>query len=239
MQDEEKVGLYSREAYEILSQEWLRLIWILQYHSTFSWMGLPILQLPEDMIRLQEVVWRLKPDIIIEIGIAYGGSLLFYAGLLEAIGKGRVIGVDHFLRTTVKQSLASHPFVRRIDLIEGDSSSPETIRQVYSRVTASDRVMVILDSDHSKSHVLQELEAYAPLVSSGLCLLVQDGIMCHLADVPNGDQNWISDNPKVAADEFATTHSEFERSTPSWPVNLNSELRSDITYHLGGWFWRK
>jgi len=138
-----------------------------RYHYTYqwSWLGLPIIQLPEDTVVLQEIVWNFKPTLIIETGVARGGSVILFASLLHLLGVGRVIGVELELRDYNRRAIESHPLSHRITLIEGSSTSPEVFSAVQEQVNPDDRVMVVLDSDHTHKHVLKELTLYAPLVS--------------------------------------------------------------------------
>jgi cephalosporin hydroxylase len=230
--------LYSREAFELISREWVRTGWAVNYYFTLSWFGLPILQLPEDLIRLQEVVNTLQPDVIVESGIYSGGSLLFHATLCEGLGKGRVIGIDKHIAEDTREAIAQHRLSHRIETIEGDSIAPATVEKVHSRVQANETVLVILDSHHSKDHVAAELCAYSPLVTPGSCIIAADGIMRDLTDVPGGDPAWSWDNPAAAALEFAAAHPEFEMRQPRWPFN-QSDLEKNITYWPDGWLWKK
>jgi cephalosporin hydroxylase len=230
--------LFSPEAFELVSREWLRIGWSLQQYSTFSWFGRPILQLPEDLIRLQEVVFDLRPDLLIETGVCWGGSMLYHATLFDAIGKGRVVGVDIQIGAETREAIEASRLAARIALVEGDSASSATIETVRQHVRANDSVMVILDSHHSKEHVARELAAYAPLVTPGSCIVVEDGIMRDLADVPGGQPEWTSDNPSAAAREFAAAHPQFELREPAWKFN-RGPLRKPVTYWPGGWLWKK
>jgi cephalosporin hydroxylase len=230
--------LYSREAFERISREWVRVGWSLRYYHTFSWFGRPILQLPEDLIRLQEVLYELQPDVIVETGVFDGGSLLFHASLCEAIGKGRVIGIDIAVRAGVREALGAHPLAHRVTLLEGDSAAPAMVSDVRGRIAPNDKVLVILDSNHAKSHVAAELEAYAPLVTPGSCIVAADGIMRDLSDVPSGEPEWTGDHPAAAASEFLARHPEFEMRQPEWKVNT-SPLTQNVTYWPDGWLWRK
>lgn len=233
-----EVPLFSRKAYEVLSREWLRVGWAMGSFFTFSWAGQPMLQLPEDVVRLQEVVYEIKPEVIVETGVCWGGSQLFHATLCEAIGKGRVIGVDIKIPDSVRQAVAANRLAPRITLIEGDSAAPEIVAKVRALVGDAGPVMVILDSNHSKAHVLRELEAYAPFVTPGACIIAEDGVMHDLADVPGGNPDWIHNNPTEAARQFAAAHREFEMRQPAWKFN-RGELRSNVTYWPDGWLWRK
>ncbi|WP_072393212.1 CmcI family methyltransferase [Hyphomicrobium sp. CS1GBMeth3] len=147
------------------------------YSYLWSWMGVPIIQMPADIMATQEVIWNTKPDIIIETGVARGGSMIFMASLLQVIGKGRVIGVDIDIRAHNRDSIEAHPLASRITLIEGPSTAPEMLAKVTAQIPDGASVMVVLDSDHSRDHVLAELRAYAPLVTEGQYLVVADTLL--------------------------------------------------------------
>jgi cephalosporin hydroxylase len=233
-----QMPLYSREAFELLSREWVRCGWALGYYFTMTWFGRPILQLPEDLVRLQEVLVTLQPDVIIETGICYGGSLLFHASICEALGKGRVIGVDLNIPADTRAAITGHRLSPRIRMIEGDAIAPATVDAVRQLVRPGETVLVILDSNHTKAHVAGELEAYSGFVTPGSCIVAADGIMRDLTDVPGGDPSWTCDNPAAAAHDFIAAHPEFEMRQPAWPFN-NSTLEQNITYWPDGWLWRK
>lgn len=227
--DSRTLDLYSPEAFDIISEQWLKVGWDQKYSYTFSWFGRPIVQLPEDMIRIQEVIYRLKPDVIVETGVAHGGSLVFYASLCKALGKGRVIGVDIEVRPHNRAAMEAHELSGLITLVEGDSVAPPIVERVKGMVKPGESVLVILDSCHEKEHVLRELEAYHDLVTPGSYAVATDGIMKDLTDVPKGDPGWVSDNPAAAAVEFAEKHPEFEIGQPEWPFN-ESPLSKNITH---------
>ena len=153
------------EAFSVISKAWLRSGWDNKYVYSFAWMGRPVIQLPEDMLRIQEVIYQVKPDVLIETGIAHGGSLIFYASLFKAMGKGRVVGVDIEIRPHNRAAIEAHELSSYLTLIEGSSTAPDIVEQVKAQIKPGDTVMVVLDSCHSKEHVLGELEAYAPLVT--------------------------------------------------------------------------
>jgi len=222
------IDLYSKDAFETISSLWLKVGWNQKYSYTFSWMGRPIIQIPEDMVRIQEVIYRVKPDVIIETGIAHGGSLIYYASLCKLMEKGRVIGIDIEIRPHNRKAIESHEMFPRITLIEGSSTATETVRQVKSLVKSDERVLVILDSRHTKQHVLDELEAYHDLVTPGSYIVATDGIMKDLHDVPCGNPEWIWDNPAAAVSEFVQSYPEFVVEQPAWPFN-ESELTKNIT----------
>lgn len=223
--------LYSKEAFELLTEHWLRVGWNQRYPYTFSWLGFPVLQIPEDLVRIQEVIVRLKPDLVIETGVAHGGSMIFYASLQKLLGDGRVIGIEKGLRC--RDAIAHHALGHRITLIEGDSTDPMIVDRVH-QLAAGKRVLMILDSDHSCDHVLRELEAYHDLIGIGSYIVAADGNMADLADVPRGDRRWSWNNPQEAARIFCDQHHEFVVEQPAWPYN-ESELTSNVTYWKGAW----
>lgn len=229
-----RADLYSKEAFDLISQIWLKVGWNEKYSYTFSWMGRPIIQLPEDMVRTQEVIYRVKPDVIVETGVAHGGSLVFYASLCKIMGKGRVIGVDIEIHESNRRAIEAHDLSPLITLIEGDSVSQEVVSRVKSLIQPEETVLVLLDSNHTYPHVLAELEAYHGLVTPGSYIVATDGIMKDLYDVPRGNPEWIKDNPAYAAVEFVKTHPEFILEQPTWPFN-ESQLDRNLTHWPGAW----
>jgi cephalosporin hydroxylase len=172
------------------------------YHYLWSWMGVPIVQLPADVMATQEVIWATKPDVIIETGVARGGSVLFMASLLELIGKGKVIGVDIDIRPHNRDTIEHHPMSKRVVLIEGPSTHATTLTKVRAEIPAAASVMVVLDSDHSREHVLAELRDYGPLVTEGCYLVVADTLLGHF-DVEQTPRNrsgvWLRGNDPLTA----------------------------------------
>ena len=230
--------LYSKEAFELISQQWLKVGWNEKYPYTFSWMGRPIIQLPEDMVRIQEVIYQVKPDVIIETGVAHGGSLIFYASLCKVMERGRIVGIDIEIRPHNRQAIEAHELSYLITLIEGNSTAREIVGKVRSLVKPREVVLLILDSNHTSQHVAAELESYHALVTAGSYIVVTDGSMKDLYDVPRGKPEWAWDNPMEAAAEFAQKHSEFVLKQPPWPFN-ESELKENITHWPGAWLRRK
>ena len=231
--------LYSTEGFEIVSQLWLKTGWNEKYVYTFSWLGRPIIQLPEDMIRAQEVIFQVKPDVIVETGVAHGGSLIYNASLLKAMDiKGRIIGVDIEIRPHNRRAIEEHFLFPYITLIEGSSTATEIVEQVKSLIDPGDKVLIFLDSNHSYEHVAAELEAYHDLVSPGSYIVATDGSMRLLHDVPRGTEQWITDNPANAAEDFAASHPEFVLEQPAWIFN-ESELSENITHWVSAWLKRK
>jgi cephalosporin hydroxylase len=185
-----------------------------KYSYLWTWLGVPIIQMPADIVALQEVVWRRKPDVVIETGVARGGSVVFFASLLELIGNGKVIGVDVDIRAHNRDTVENHPMAKRIFVIEGSSVAEETLNKVRSGIPNGARVMVVLDSDHSRDHVLAELRAYAPLVTKGQYLIVADTILGFLSreQTPKARSKvWYEgDEPLAALRLFMAECDEFE-----------------------------
>ncbi len=172
------------------------------YSYLWTWMGVPIIQLPADVMATQEVIWATKPTVIIETGVARGGSVLFMASLLELVGNGQVIGVDIDIRAHNRETIERHSMAKRITLIEGPSTDPATLAKVEAAIPDGASVMVVLDSDHSRDHVLAELRSYGRMVTKGCYLVVADTILGHF----NADQTprnrskvWLSGNEPLSA----------------------------------------
>ncbi|MEX2293218.1 MAG: CmcI family methyltransferase [Acidimicrobiales bacterium] len=177
----------------------------------WTWLGLPIIQLPTDLVAVQEVVWSQQPDLIIETGIARGGSLVLLASLLELLGCGEVVGIDVEIRPHNREAVEAHPLAPRISLIEGSSTSDEVMALVCSAAASASRVMVVLDSNHTHEHVLRELELYAPLVTPGQYLVVCDTVVEDLPLQTHRPRPWgPGDNPATALREFLASSDEFE-----------------------------
>lgn len=222
--------LGSPEAFKILSDIWLKSGWETKYVYSFSWFGRPIIQLPEDMIRIQEIIFDIQPDVIVETGIAHGGSLIFYAGLFKAIGKGKVIGVDIEIRPHNRKAIEEHFLYKDyIEMIEGDSTSVDIVNIVKSKIKEGQKVMVILDSNHTKDHVLSELNAYSPLVTKDSYIVATDGIMELVEGLDRTAKDWTWNNPKAAAIEFESQNPSFKITEPDFPFN-ESLINERITY---------
>lgn len=221
--------LATPEAFEAVSAAWLRCGWDVKYVYSFTWLGRPVIQLPEDLIRMQELIWRIRPDVIVETGVAHGGSLVFYASLFAAIGHGRVIGVDIRIRDANRAAIASHPLADRIALVEGDSAAPATVAEVAAQIAPGAHVLVVLDSHHGCDHVRAELEAYAKLVRPGGYIVACDGIMADLATAPRGAAAWAWDNPLSAVADFLAGHPEFAAEEPAFAFN-EGQVRARVTY---------
>jgi len=187
-----------------------------KYSYNFSWLGRPIIQYPQDIVAMQELIWSIQPDLIIETGIAHGGSLILSASMLElnaACGgppNTEVLGVDIDIRAHNREAIEAHPLFRRISMIQGSSIAPEIIEQVKAKAAGKQRVLVCLDSNHTHDHVLAELQAYAPLVSVGSYCIVFDTIIEDLPAAMFPDRPWgPGNNPKTAVWEYLQTHPEF------------------------------
>ena len=225
----ETVDLYSKEAFKLLSFYWLKVGWNQKYTYTFSWMGRPVIQLPEDMVRIQEVIYRVKPDVIIETGVAHGGSLVFYASLCKAMNRGRVIGIDIEIRPHNRKAIGEHELFGYITLVKGNSIDEHIVRNVKAMVKPRERGLVILDSNHSKQHVLAELNAYMELVAVDSYIVPTDGIMESLVGAPRSSENWSWNNPKAAAEEFVKTHDNFIIEEPEFLFN-EGMMTERVTY---------
>lgn len=181
-----------------------------KYSYNFSWMGRPIIQYPQDIIAMQEIIWNVRPDLIIETGIAHGGSLIFYASMLELLGKGKVLGIDIDIREHNRREIEKHPMFKRITIIEGSSVEKNVIEKVHKYAQGKKRVLVCLDSLHTHDHVLRELEAYSPLVTRGSYCVVFDTIVEDLPDEYSSDRPWgKGNNPKTAVWKFLEGNDRF------------------------------
>jgi cephalosporin hydroxylase len=210
-------GLSDDKDVQALSRIWVREISRHKYAYNFSWFGRPAIQFPQDMIAMQELIATIQPSVIIETGIAHGGSLLFSASMLElsAICGGpqdaEVLGIDIDIREHNRQAIEAHPLAKRVSMIEGSSIDDEIVAQVKARVAGKGPVIVCLDSNHTHDHVLAELNAYAPLVTPGSYCVTFDTIVEDLPQELCGDRPWGPGNsPKTAVHEFLKTNDQFE-----------------------------
>lgn len=225
LDDGREVSLYSPEGFRIISDLWLKVGWDQKHLYSFTWMGRPIIQIPDDMVRLQEVIYQIKPDVVIETGIAHGGGLIFYASLLKAMGKGKVVGVDIEIRPHNRKAIEEHELYPLITMIEGSSIEPSVVAHVKEFIPAGATTLIILDSDHTHDHVLAELRAYAPMVSIGSYIISTDGSMEMLRDSPRARKqykkvdDWGWDNPKKAALDFVAENKDFRIEEPPFPFN--------------------
>lgn len=199
------------EQLKSLTRAWSDVASTTKYSYHFEWMGRPIIQYPQDMIAMQEIIWRIRPDLIIETGIAHGGSIIYYASILELLGAGSVIGIDIDIRAHNRSAIEAHPMFKRIKLIEGSSIEPSIVDQVRKEAQAAKTVLVVLDSNHTHDHVLAELKAYAPLTSVGSYCVVMDTVIALMKADAFPDRPWgHGDNPKTAVDEYVQLDPRFE-----------------------------
>jgi cephalosporin hydroxylase len=197
---------------QALSRVWLTAITRHKYTYNFSWLGRPVIQLPQDLLAVQEIVWQARPDLVVETGVAHGGSLIHSASLLELLGgDGLVVGVDVDIRAHNRDQIEAHPLAKRIRLVEGSSTDPAVVAAVGEIAQGRRRVLVMLDSDHTHAHVLSELELYAPLVTRGSYLVVFDTLIEDLPDELFAGRRWgKGNNPKTAVRQFLDTTDRFE-----------------------------
>ncbi len=226
---EKRYSLASREGFAACASAWIRAGWDAKYVYSFTWFGRPLIQLPDDVLRIQELIWEIKPDVIVETGVAHGGSLVFYASLFKAMEKGRVIGVDIEIRPHNRNAIEAHPLAPLITLVEGNAIAPETFAQVKAQIKLGEKVLVILDSLHTKAHVLEELRLYGSLVTVGSWIVATDGVMEQVAGGPRTKPEWREDNPKQAAIEFAAANKNFVIEEPIWPFN-EGVAQDRVTY---------
>jgi len=224
----QQIASYPRDtAFTAQSQAWLEASMRRRYVYHFEWLGRPIIQFPQDMVAMQELVWATRPDLIIETGIAHGGSLVLSASLLAMLdycdaaqagamldpraGKRRVLGLDIDIRAHNRAAIEAHPMAHKIDMIQGSSIAPDVVAQVHAYARSYERIMVCLDSNHTHEHVLTELQAYAPLTSPGCYCVVFDTFVEDMPADLFPDRPWApGDNPKTAVHEYLKSDSQFE-----------------------------
>ena len=178
-----------------------------------DWLGVPVIQTPEDLVLLQEVIFKVRPDVIIEVGIAHGGGMIFEASLLELLGRGKVIGVDIDIREHNRKVIEAHPLAKRIEMVQGDSVNPETIAEVKKKIPARSKTLVCLDANHIKNHVLRDLELYQEFVPIGSYIVVFDTISSDLAKRGAAKELYIDNGPGEAVTEFLKKNNDFQIDT--------------------------
>ena len=210
-------GLAKDQGVQELSRTWSQETNRHRYTYNFEWLGRPIIQYPQDILAMQELIWQVQPDLIIEMGIAHGGSLIFFASMLELNAacdgpiEAGVLGVDIDIRQHNRKAIEQHPMARRISMIEGSSVDSNIIEQVKASAEGKKKILVCLDSNHTHDHVLAELEAYAPLTSVGSYCVVFDTLIEDMPAELFENRDWgPGDNPKTAVWEYLKTHPEFE-----------------------------
>jgi len=195
------------------------------YGYQWTWLDMPIIQLPQDILVTQEIIWKNKPDVLIETGIAWGGSIVFYASILQLLGEGNVIAVDKVLPDKNKKEIMKYPFSNRINLIEGSSVEDDVVSQIKSFIKPDDKVMLLLDSNHTHDHVYQELCLYAPLVTKGQYLIVSDTIVEDIPEQSHRPRPWgHGNNPKTALNAYVNESNRFEEDK-----YINSKLLTTFT----------
>lgn len=205
--------LDSEEGYAVLADAWMDAALRVKQPYSFTWLGRPVIQFAEDLIRLQELVYDAKPDVILETGVAHGGSLIFHAGLCKVLERGRVIGIDIDIRAHNRDAIEAHALAPWISLFEGSSTDPDVVRAVKAAIAPGEKVLLLLDSNHSKAHVLAELEAWSDLVGVGSYIVALDGhAMQAAASAPLAGPDWETNNPNAAVEEFLARHPEFART---------------------------
>lgn len=204
------VDLYSAEGLDLLNSLLLKVGAERKAMYEPTWLGRPIIQFANDVVAMQELIWTVKPDLVIETGVAHGGSLVLSASILQLLGRGKVIGIDIEIRKHNREALDAHFLRPRIDLIEGSSIAPEIVAQVKARAKDAKCVMVVLDSNHSAEHVHAEMDLYGPLVAKGSYLVVHDGAQAWVHDIPRGKPEWKNDHPLIAIDRYLAAHPNFE-----------------------------
>jgi len=204
MEHDQQMQKFSRDLFAKMIQH--------RYSYNFNWLGRPVIQFPQDLLTLQEIIWSVRPQVIVETGIAHGGSLIFHASMLQLLGgAGEVIGIDVEIRPQNRRDIENHPLYPRITLFEGSSTDARVAAKVYDRVGGKSPVMVVLDSNHTHDHVLAELELYSRVVTAGSYLVVLDTVIEEIPDELIGDRPWKKgNNPKTAVKKFLESNSRFQ-----------------------------
>lgn len=216
------------EGLKALSQRWFDAVSRYEYSYHFRWLGLPIIQFPQDIVALQEIIWSTRPDLIIETGVARGGSLVFYASMLRLLGRGQVVGIDIDIRAENRRLIESHPLADAIVLLEGSSTDPDIVARVEAIAAEHQRIMVVLDSLHTHAHVAAELAAYSKLVTPGCYLVVLDTCIEHMPADAFPDRPWSrGNNPWTAVRDFlaGAGRERFEIDTP-----IHDKLQATVAH---------
>jgi len=195
---------------EKIGKQWTKVAAENRLSYEIDWLGVPVIQTPEDLVLMQELIFNVRPDIIVETGVAHGGSSIFYASLLELLDNGKVIGIDIDIRDHNRVVIESHPLYERIEMIQRSSTSEVTINEIKKRIPENSKVLVCLDSDHTKNHVLKELELYNELVSTGSYIVVFDTNTSELAELGTCNRKYIDNGPMEAVEEFLQNNDNFE-----------------------------
>lgn len=242
-------GYADDATFKMLSRDWLQQSMARRYVYNFDWLGRPIIQYPQDMVAVQELIWKVRPDVIVETGIAHGGSLVLSASILamldyaDAATRGQlidpanpqrcVIGVDIDIRAHNRAAIEAHPMASRITIIHGSSVDPATLAAVQDAIGTRQRVLVLLDSMHTHDHVLAELDAYAPLVSPGSYCVVFDTFVEDMPPQFFADRPWnVGNNPMTAVNHWLIGHPEFE-------IDRNWDHKLMVTVARGGFLLRR
>ena len=224
------ISIFSKKSFECISELWNKLGWNQKYSYTFTWLGRPIIQVPEDIVRFQELIFRLKPNKIVETGIAHGGTAILFASILDQINnKGKVLAIDIKIRKKNLKAIKKHSLYRHIKLFEGSSTDLNIFRKVKKNIKPNDKVFVFLDSNHTYEHVYNELMLYSKIVSKNSYIVACDGVMSLVNDTPRGKKYWKRDNPIKAIKKFLKNNKNFILDEPVWLFN-ESKLNKRITH---------
>ena len=196
---------------KMISERWFLESCKYKYSYNFSWLGRPIIQYPQDMVAMQEIIWKVNPDLIIETGIAHGGSIIFYASILDLLGgNGQVLGIDIDIRRHNRIKIERHPMFKRIKMMEGDSIDKHVMDAVYRFARWKERVILVLDSNHTHAHVFKELTMYSPLVKRDSYIVVFDTVIENMPDKYFSNRPWKKGNsPNTAICDFLKTNNRF------------------------------
>jgi cephalosporin hydroxylase len=222
----------SDKAFAALSREWFDRSAAHRYSYNFEWMGVPIIQYPQDILAMQELIWRVQPEVIVETSVAHGGSLIFYASMLSLLGRGEVVGVELALRPHNREAILAHPMARAITLVDGSSTDPAIVARV-AEIVAERTAMVVLDSNHTHAHVLGELRAYAPFVQAGSYLVVMDTV---IEQMP---ADFFPDRPWSRGDNAATAVAAFLAENDRFEVDRAIDAKLMISVAPGGYLRRR